>query len=120
MSSLAEAKQVLTVLAEIEATLDRIEQKLATSEQDAETATLTYADLHNVMQDVFAILRQMDLPEEVENAMRMIQRLVTVANSLRIAMIALNAASGPTSWLLAALGVAPSLIYATDMIGSYG
>lgn len=120
MSTLAEAKQILTVLAEIETTLDRIDAKLTSGEVQAAEATLIFADLQNAMQDVFSILRQMDLPEEVEGAIRFLQRLTAIANSLRIAVIALNAASGPTSWLLAALGVSASLIYATDMAGSYG
>ena len=81
---------------------------------------LSYADIHNAIQDVFAITRRMGLPEDAQELLNYIQRMIAMANSLLISMIALQAASGPVGWVLAGLGVAASLVYATDMVGSYG
>lgn len=112
-TSLAEARQLYS-------TLSDIEQQLETVESKTKQTTVSYADLYNVLQDIFIITKRMGLPEEAEELLNYIQRLIALANSLRIAFIALHAASGPVGWLIAGLGLTTSLIYATDTFGRYG
>lgn len=112
-TSLSEARQLYNLLSDIEQQLDTVETK-------TKQTTITYADLYNILQDVFIITKKMGLPEEAEELLNYIQRLIALANSLRVAFIALHVASGPVGWLIAGLGIGTSLIHAVDTIGRYG
>lgn len=103
-SSLAQAQRLYTVLSDIEQKLDGLDKK-------AQKANISYAELYNVMQDVFIIIKEMDLPPEVQHAITVIHRLIVAMNSLRLAMLALDVATmtSPAGWALAGLGFAVSL-----------
>lgn len=113
-ASLAQARILYSVLADCEKKLDALDAK-------AKTAKISYADLYNVMQDVFIILKEMGLPDDTVKAIMILQRLITTTHSLIIAMNALMIASGGTAPLLiAGLGVGASIVSMISMVGSYG
>ena len=109
-TSLSEARQLYTLLSDIEFKLDSTNVK-------AHQATLSYADLYNVLQDVFMILRRAGLPEDVTAGIMLLQRMIITLNAARVALIALQAATGPLGLASAGLGVAISL---TSFMGSIG
>jgi len=56
-----------------------------------------------------ALMQRLGLPENIQAAVTQIQRLISIMNQLRLAAIALQAASGPIGWGLAAVGVATTI-----------
>lgn len=103
-ASLAQARELYNLLIEID-------QKLVQTESSAKKAELSYSDLYNVLQDVFVVIKEMGLPEDIENGVMLIHRMIMAMNSLRMAMIALNAATmtTPAGLALAGLGFAVSM-----------
>jgi len=65
-----------------------------------------------------SLMRRMGLGEEINDALSRMQRAIMVANALRLAFIALNAASGPLGWALAGVGVAASVMSAGELLES--
>lgn len=63
-----------------------------------------------------ALLRKMGLPEDFDEAAQKIQMIISLLNQARLAAIALNAASGPTGWVLAGVGLAATGIQAIETI----
>ena len=112
-ASLQQARELYTLLCEIDQKLDDVETK-------SKTATVTYADLYNAMQDVFLIARNLGLPDDVEHAITVIHRLIMAMNSLRIALIAIEAATvtSPVGWALVGLGFAASLFSVFAGVGT--
>lgn len=110
-TTLAEARQLYQLLSEVERQLDGVDAK-------AKQATVSYADLYNVMQDVFVILKELGLPEDVVSAITLLQRLITTTYSLIIAMNALMLSTGGAGHLvIAGLGVSTSLISLAGSVG---
>lgn len=103
-TSLTQAKALYALLIDIEQKLDSVDTK-------TKQATISYSDLYNVLQDVFIIVKELGLPDDVEHAITVVHRLIVAMNSLRIAMLALNAATmtTPAGLALAGLGFAVSL-----------
>lgn len=64
---------------------------------------------------VVSVLRKMGLPENVMEAISFVQRLIMLVNQLRLAMIALQAATGPYGWAMALLGLAGTQFSAADV-----
>ena len=112
-ASLAQARELYNLLIEID-------QKLTQTETSAKKAELSYADLYNVLQDVFFIIKQMGLPPEVEQTIMLVHRLVIAMNSLRLALNALTIATitSPVGWLIAGLGASVSVLSAFGGLGS--
>lgn len=113
--SLAQVRELYNLLGDIETKLDSLESK-------TEKATIAYADLYNMIQDVFIILKRMGLPDDVATAINVLQRMIVTLNSLRIAIMAMDTAmaGSPAGMLLAGLGIAISLVSMMDIAGSYG
>lgn len=109
-TSLAEARQLYTLLRDIE-------NELEVTEAKANTAKLAYADVYNVVQDVFLILRNMGLPEDAVKAISILQRLIAVSNTLLVTLTAVNIASGPMGWAIMGLGVGSTLISLAGSVG---
>lgn len=112
-TSLAEARQLYQILGDVESQLDSVDAK-------AKQTKISYADLYNVMQDVFTLVNQMGLPPDVEQGIMRIQRLIMAANSLRIALIALDAATAtsPVGWALIGLAFTASFIAGLAQVGA--
>jgi len=112
-TSLTEARQLYEYTVTIDAKLVDIERK-------AKTATVSYADLYNVMQDVFFLIRRMGLPEDVERGIITLYRLIAAVNALRVASLALIAATAPLGFVGGALGVGAAGLALIGIIGSVG
>lgn len=63
-----------------------------------------------------ALLGRLGLPENIDQAIAKVQRLVMTIRLLHTAAIALEAASGPIGWALALVGVASALLSTGDLI----
>lgn len=77
-----------------------------------------YEDLRRVQTILYrtiSILRRMGLPEDVNQAIATIQRLIALVNQARLAIIALQTASGPIGWGMALLAAATIPLTAGDM-----
>jgi hypothetical protein len=119
---LSDIQQIYTLLQQVDALLDQVNIKLDTTTRKAQTTALAYRDLYNVVQDVFVILRHAGLPEEHAATLAFMQRMITTAYSLIIAVNALNAAmaASPAGWAIAGLGFAATLLSSISMVGSFG
>lgn len=71
--------------------------------------------IQTILYRTISILRRMGLPEDVEKAITLIQRLITLLNQLRLTMIALESATGPIGWGLALTSLA-STAYASATV----
>lgn len=65
-----------------------------------------------------ALTRRMGLSEDINEGIARIQRLITTLNALRVSILAVQAASGPIGWGLAAVGIAASFVSVVDLIES--
>jgi hypothetical protein len=88
---------------------------------DLERKTLrnkvSYADLYNIMQDVFTLTQRMGLPEDLENAIITIQRVTAALYALRVAALAAVAPGmGVVGAIGAALGALISAFSAFDSV----
>jgi hypothetical protein len=63
-----------------------------------------------------ALLGRMGLPENIDQAIAKVQRLIMTVRLLHTAAIALEGASGPIGWALALVGVASALLSTGDLI----
>lgn len=113
--TLAQARAIYAILNDVEQKLDTVEKKM-------KTAKVTYADVYNAVQDIFRMLNKMGLPEDVAQGIAVIQRLITVAHSLYVAINALNAAmiTTPAGALIAGIGFVAAALSTLSMVGSYG
>lgn len=111
--SLSQARELYNVIVACEAKLDALDRK-------AKTTTVSFAELYNVVQDVFMILRQMNLPPAVEQTIMLVQRLIIAFNSLRLALNALTIATvtSPVGWVIAGLGFTATMLSAFAGLGT--
>lgn len=61
--------------------------------------------VQTILYRTISLLRRMGLPEDVDDAIAHIQKLISILNMLRLTMIAVQAASGPIGWAMAAVSV---------------
>lgn len=66
------------------------------------------------------ILRRLGLPEEVDSAIMKIQRIIAALNMLRLALYAVEMASGPMGWTVAGIGIAGTLLSTGDLMYDLG
>ena len=83
-------------------------------ELNLEQAYTDIRRIETVLYRYFALLRRAGLPEELDDAVRKVQTLITIVNQLRLSMIAVHAASGPIGWLLAGIGATSFIITTTE------
>lgn len=72
--------------------------------------------LETLLYRTLGLLRRAGLPEDIEKGIAFVQRLIATLNALRLAIIALQAASGPIGWGLAAVGIGAALFSYTDTL----
>lgn len=60
------------------------------------------------------LFRRMGMPEELDKAIMVIQRMISVVRQLEIAAIALHAGLGPIGWILGGVGIASAALTAFD------
>jgi hypothetical protein len=77
-----------------------------------------YEDIRRVqalLYRMLALIRRMGLPEDVEKAITRIQRLIAILNTLRLTLLALEAASGPIGWALFGVGMLGTIVSVGDL-----
>lgn len=72
--------------------------------------------LEMLLYRALGLLKRLGLPENVEDAIIRVQRMVMTIRLLHSAMIALQAASGPIGWALAAVGIVSGGLAAYETI----
>jgi hypothetical protein len=83
---------------------------------DVESLQKQFVQLEQIILRSLVLTRRMGLPDDVSRAISGIQRMIVLTNQLRIAMLALQAASGPVGWALAGLGLAVTAFSYADAI----
>ena len=76
-------------------------------------------ELRRVQTALFRTIRifsRMGLPEDIDRGIETVQRLISTLNQLRLTMIALEAASGPSGWWLALTGLASTQYAAANVV----
>ncbi len=81
---------------------EEIEYSLAVNIEDAKTSV---QQVERLMFRTLGLFRRMGLPENVDHAVMYLQRFISAARMARISLAALEAASGPIGWALAAITV---------------
>lgn len=85
-------------------------------EVNVEPGYTTVRRLQTLIYRTLGLFRRMGLPEKLDEAISKVQRFIMVVNQARLAVIALNAASGPIGWGLALIGVGATAYTTFEMI----
>lgn len=85
---------------------------------NVEEALTNIRRAQTVLYRTLGLMRRLGLPEDMEVAVTTVQRLIMVMNQLRLAAIALQAASGPIGWAMAAVSIGASFATMMDF-GNY-
>jgi len=62
------------------------------------------------------LLRRLGAPDNIRQATDKVQRLIVLLNTLRLTLLALEAASGKLGWFLAAVGIVATALTVEDYI----
>lgn len=88
---------------------------------DVEKPATQMRQLYALVSRVLTLMKRLGLPPDIEEAIRVAQRLISTANTLRVSLLALETASGPLGWTLAIVGImAAGSVSLQDEFGSYG
>jgi len=82
---------------------------------DMREATADLVKYSVALYGVLGILNRLGLPEEAQDCIRVLQKMIATINMLRASMIALQIASGPLGWALAGVSVAGSVLTLADV-----
>lgn len=63
-----------------------------------------------------SLMRRLGLPEDIQRGITVIQRFILAVNQARLAALALQAASGPVGWGIAAVGIAGTALTYFDTL----
>jgi len=85
-------------------------------EVNVEQALTDVRKLQTVLYRTLSLLQKFAGEGNVGDAIRKFQRLIMITNQLRLALIALNAASGPVGWALALVGVASFAVTTSEFM----
>ena len=120
--SLGETQQIFILLTEINNLLDAIDTKAVNTEAKVQRVAIQTALLNQALQKSLIILRRLGLPEDVNSAVMKLQRLIGIANQLRLVIYALNAAmtGTPAGAILAGLGLIMVALDVGDIIMGSG
>lgn len=72
--------------------------------------------LQTLLYRTLGLVRRFGLPENAEAMITQIQRLITLLNSLRLSLIAVQMAAGPVGWALAGVSLLATAMTAGDFI----
>ena len=119
--SLGEVQAIYELLLKIDELLTGIESKNENLIRDmpkTREALTTYRDLERVTLRYLVLAKRMGLPEDVDNAIGYITRLVTVIRMAHIS-ISLMMASNPVTAAMGIAGLATTVISSTDLLAGY-
>ena len=72
--------------------------------------------INRTMSTTSRLLERLNAPENIRSAIMNVQRLITLLNTLRLTILAVEAASGPIGWALAGVGIVATALTAEDFI----
>ena len=72
--------------------------------------------LRTFLTRTLALMRRLGLPEDLERGAIVIQRFIMLLTQARLAALALQAASGPVGWGIAAVGIVGTALTAGDTL----
>ena len=75
--------------------------------------------LETLLFRTLGLLGRLGLPENIDQAIAKVQRLIMTIRLLHTAMIALQTAAGPIGWALAAIGIISAALTFGDMAYDY-
>jgi len=85
-------------------------------EVNVETTEKDIRRVQTLLYRTLGLMRRFGLPEEVDFAIRKIQGLIAMLNTLRLTLLLLQAQAGPVGWALAIVGFAGGAMAAGDMM----
>jgi len=62
------------------------------------------------------LLKRMGAAEDLQDAIMNVQRLITTLNTLRLTILAVQAASGPIGWAMAGIGIIATALTVDDLM----
>ena len=89
-------------------------------ELNVEQALSEVRRLETLVVRTLGLVKRFGLPEDINSAISLIQRMTMTIRILHTAMIALQVASGPIGWALAAVGITAAAITAYDVAYEMG
>lgn len=93
-------------------------------EVNVEKAEANVRRLQTALYRSLGLVRRLSGSEDLDAFILSSQRAITIANKLRLALLALQAArmaaGDPLAWAMAGIAVGEFALDATDMFGSYG
>jgi len=118
MSSLSDIQQIHGMLQQISVLLDEVDTKTDTVQPKLERVAAETALVNQALRRSLRLFQRMGLPENVEFAITVIQRLIMIANQLRLTIVALNAmmAGTPGGAILFGVSVAMIALDVGDMM----
>jgi len=88
-------------------------------ELNVESAIDSTRRLETLLYRSLSLLGRLGLPENIDQAIMKVERLVMTIRLLHTAMIALEAASGPIGWALAIVAGGTALLSMGDLVYDY-
>jgi len=85
-------------------------------ELNIERALSNARQLETLLYRSIALTRKMGLPDDLNEGLYKIQRMVLAVRMLHTAILALHAASGPIGWALAIIGILSGAAVAGDVM----
>lgn len=89
-------------------------------ELNVEKAFSNARRLETLLYRTLGLLRRLGLPENIEQGIYRLQRMVMTIRLAHTALIALQAASGPIGWAFAGVGVATAAFSASELAMELG
>lgn len=87
---------------------------------DVEESVRELRRIETILYRYLGLMRRFGLPENIDEAVMRIQRLIAVLNLLRATLIAVQAASGPIGWLGAGAGALATIYGVADLAMDLG
>jgi hypothetical protein len=120
--SLAETQQIYNLLLEIDALLKNVEIKTKQLNNDLPRTQSTldsFKQLERVTIRCLALTRRMGLPDDVNNAITTLMRLISIIRMVQISINMMQMATGPFGFIMGAAGLMTAAYSATDVFAGY-
>ena len=118
MSSLGDIQQIHGMLQEISRLLDEVDTKTEIVTTKSASTTRSLMQLEQVTLRYLVLARSMGLPDDVDNAIQLVTRLIT---TIRMAQLSINMlmASNPITSAIGVAGLIMTVATLPDMLAGY-
>lgn len=110
MSSLGDIQQIHAMLQQISRLLDEVNTKTVEAEPKLHRVAAETAIVNQAINKTLTMFQRMGLPENARLAIMIIQRLISIANQLRLTIVALNAMMAGTPGGALLFGVSAAMV----------